>query len=102
MRIKNILDWKKIENLFLFTRQTWSKWKNEKRPIVNLIERYFSNDELQEFLETNQIKKFELIKELSESEVKELIKLRKNQILMSEIELKRKELTELQNQLTIK
>lgn len=99
MRIKNILDWKKIENLFLFTRQTWSKWKNEKRPIVNLIEKYFTNDELQEFLETNQIEKFELLKDLSKNELLDLIKLRNKQVLISEIAIKKCELTELQNKL---
>ena len=69
MRIKNIIDWKKIEDLFIFTRQTWSKWKKENRPIVNLIEKYFDDKDIQEFLETGEIKKFENIKFITDNYV---------------------------------
>lgn len=55
MRIKNEINYKILENLFLFTRQTWSKWKKEKRPIVELIEKSFTDEELKRFLETNEI-----------------------------------------------
>jgi len=64
MRIKNLFDYKKIENLFLFTRQTWSKWKKEKRPIVNLLEKYFSDEDIEEFLKTGKISRFEEISDL--------------------------------------
>ncbi|MCT7600299.1 hypothetical protein [Aliarcobacter butzleri] len=67
MRIKNVIDWKKIEDLFIFTRQTWSKWKKENRPIVNLIEKYFDDKDIQEFLETGEIKKFENIKLITDN-----------------------------------
>lgn len=67
MRIKNVIDWKKIEDLFIFTRQTWSKWKKENRPIVNLIEKYFDDKDIQEFLETGEIKKFENIKFITDN-----------------------------------
>jgi hypothetical protein len=67
MRIKNVIDWKKIEELFIFTRQTWSKWKKENKPIVNLIEKYFEDKDIQEFLETGKIKKFENIKFITDN-----------------------------------
>lgn len=70
MRIKNIFDYRVVENLFFFTRQTWSKWKKENRPIVNLIEIYFTNDDLKEFLETGKIQKQDRLKELLEIEKK--------------------------------
>ena len=45
--------------LFKFTRNTFYVWKRENRPIIKLIEKYFSNDNIKEFLETEKIKKFE-------------------------------------------
>lgn len=55
MRIKNEINYKVLEQLFMFTRQTWSKWKKEKRPIVKLIEKTFSEKELIQFINTGEI-----------------------------------------------
>jgi hypothetical protein len=41
------------------SHKTISNWKKEKRPIINLLYKYFLKEELKEFLETGEIKKFE-------------------------------------------
>ncbi|MFV0562208.1 hypothetical protein [Malaciobacter mytili] len=66
MRIKNEINYKILERLFLFTRQTWSKWKKEKRPVVELVEKYFTDEDLEEFLETNKIYKMELLQKVED------------------------------------
>ena len=45
------------------TQKTVSNWKKEKRPIMELLYKYFTKEELEEFLETGKIEKFENIKE---------------------------------------
>ncbi|WP_323585428.1 hypothetical protein [Aliarcobacter butzleri] len=50
--------------------KTYYNWKNENRPIINLLEKYHTKDELQEFLETGKIEKQERLKELLEIEKK--------------------------------
>lgn len=67
MRVKNLIDWKKIEDLFVFTRQTWSKWKKEDRPVVSLIEKYFTDKDINEFLDSGKISRFENIKFMTDN-----------------------------------
>lgn len=43
------------------TPKSVSNWKNEKRPIISLLYKYFSKEELEEFLSTGKIDKFENI-----------------------------------------
>lgn len=38
---------------------TYYLWKRNKRPVIVLLEKYFSNEELIEFLETGKINKME-------------------------------------------
>lgn len=38
---------------------TYYNWKREQRPIINLLEKYFSKEELEEFLQNEKINKFE-------------------------------------------
>jgi hypothetical protein len=45
----------KIEALFGFASPTYYRWKKEKRPIVELIENSFTEQELELFLQTNEI-----------------------------------------------
>ncbi|MCT7553827.1 hypothetical protein [Aliarcobacter butzleri] len=46
-----------ILNLFQYSRATYYSWKREKRPIILLIEKYFTKEDLEEFLQTNEISK---------------------------------------------
>lgn len=59
MKIKNKIHYKKIEELFGFTRQTWSKWQKENRPIVKLLN-YFDDDDILELLNTGKIERLEI------------------------------------------
>jgi len=51
-----------IVQLFKFTRNTYYVWKKQKRPIINLLDTYFSEAELEEFLKSGKIQKLELMK----------------------------------------
>ncbi|PHR58183.1 MAG: hypothetical protein COA44_04600 [Arcobacter sp.] len=53
---------KQIIDLFKYSRNTYYVWKREKRPIIALIEKYFSEDNLQEFLAQGKITKFERLR----------------------------------------
>jgi len=54
---------KSLAALFGFTVQGANKWKREKekRPIVSLLEKYFTEKELEEFLEKGEITSFSKI-----------------------------------------
>ena len=60
-----------MSKLFGYSTQTYFNWKKEmdKRPILLLIEKYFSKEELETFLRTNKIEKLELIKNYSLEEL---------------------------------
>lgn len=48
--------------LFSTAEGTYYKWKKEERPIIKLLDKYFSKEELEEFLLTEKISKFENMK----------------------------------------
>lgn len=50
-----------IVNLMQFSRNTYYVWKRENRPIVFLLEKYFTKEELEEFLETGRVRKYDNI-----------------------------------------
>jgi len=50
---------KTILELFKYSRGTYYSWKKEKRPIIKLIEKYFTEDDLKEFIQTGLITKYE-------------------------------------------
>lgn len=60
-----------MSKLFGYSTQTYFNWKKEmdKRPILLLIEKYFSKEELETFLRTNKIEKLELIKDYTFEEL---------------------------------
>ena len=50
-----------IARLFEMTPQGIGKWKKEKRPIINFIEKYFTDKDIEEFLSAGKIDRFETI-----------------------------------------
>lgn len=50
-----------IAQILDMTPQGVGKWKKENRPIINLLEKYFTKEELEEFLKTERIDKLENI-----------------------------------------
>ncbi len=50
---------KKIAELIGNNDKTIYRWKKEGRPIINLLEKYFTKENLEEFLSTGKIDKFE-------------------------------------------
>lgn len=50
-----------MAKLFDFNATTYYAWKKQDRPIINLIDIYFTKEDLEEFLKYGQITKFELL-----------------------------------------
>lgn len=48
-----------MSDLFKYSQQSYFNHKRENRPILLLIEKYFTKDELEEFLEKGSIASFE-------------------------------------------
>ncbi|MDD2384564.1 MAG: hypothetical protein PHN18_10280 [Sulfurospirillaceae bacterium] len=48
-----------IVKLCMFSRNSYYVWKREARPIISLLEKYFTREDLQEFLEYGTIEKLE-------------------------------------------
>lgn len=62
-----------MSKLFDNTIRSIQNWKKENRPIIKLIEQYFTLDELNEFLNTGKIKKFELLRMYSYEELNTIL-----------------------------
>jgi len=45
--------------LFSFSRPTYYKWKREKVPAIQLIQNYFNDEDLQEFLSTGRVSRLD-------------------------------------------
>ena len=54
---------KTYSNLFKNTIRTVSNWKQEDRPIITLLEKYFTKHDLEEFLEKGKISRYEVLQE---------------------------------------
>lgn len=66
-----------MATLFSTAEGTYYKWKKEDRPIIKLLDKYFSKEELEEFLRTGKINKLENLNSYSFSScVSFLIKLK--------------------------
>jgi hypothetical protein len=50
-----------MSDLFKYSPQTYFNHKKEKRPILELLEKYFGKEDIEEFLNTGKIQKFENI-----------------------------------------
>ena len=48
-----------IKQILDIADKTYYNWKKEKRPVITLLEKYFTQEELEEFLETGTIEKME-------------------------------------------
>lgn len=58
MRIEQLMS-----KLFGFSTQTYFNWKKEQRPILTLLAQYIPKNDLEEFLETGKVSKFEMVEE---------------------------------------
>lgn len=52
-----------MAELFSTAEGTYYKWKKEQRPIIALLEKYFTREDLEEFIQTGKISRFEMIEE---------------------------------------
>lgn len=55
-----------MAGVFSTAEGTFYKWKKEERPIVALLERYFSKEDLEEFLNTGKVSRYEKSKLMSD------------------------------------
>ncbi|WP_323585426.1 hypothetical protein [Aliarcobacter butzleri] len=74
--------------------RSYSNFNKQNKPIIKLLEKYFIKEELQEFLETGEIEKQEIVKDLSLSDLNSLNKL-KEQFVLDEIKRTEEKLEEL-------
>ena len=58
--------------LFDVSINTYYNWKKENRPIIILLEKYFTNDDLKEFLETEKVSKFDMLEKVIEEKNKKV------------------------------
>lgn len=72
------------------SKNSYWNYKNQNRPIIPLLEKYFTKEELEEFLNTGEIQNLELIKGIS-SKQNQL-----NQELINRIERLEKRVVELE------
>lgn len=61
-----------FSKLFEFSIPSYYNWKKENRPIIKLLEKYFSNEDLEEFLEKDKIHKFDLFDKYMEEKKKKI------------------------------
>jgi len=54
--------------LFGFSKNTYYSWKREKKPIIELLNKYFTKDELLEYLETDKISNMKLLEDFKSKE----------------------------------
>lgn len=60
--------------------------KKDTIPVVQLLQKYFTEEELKEFLENKEVKKQELVKDITKKELKENLKELINQKIEEKIE----------------
>lgn len=83
---------KTIAKLFDVHQNTVSNWKKENKPGLNLILKYFSKQELEEFLETEKIEKQELIKAKTTEEIQRCFQNKHNEQILAQIKELEKQL----------
>ncbi len=50
-----------IKKVLDIADKTYYNWKKENRPIISLLEKYFTKEDLEEFLSTNKIAKYDVV-----------------------------------------
>lgn len=90
-----------VSNLLGISEKSFYRWKEE-RKIFKLLEKYFTDKDIKDFLEKDKIEKLDLIKDISIDELKELVNLKNNQSIIEEIEKKKQEIRNLENKLNMK
>lgn len=96
------MNYKKVlAKFFGFAESTIFKWEKEERPIIEFLNKYFTKEDLVEFIETNKVSKLEILNSISLSDFEDF-KDFKDKILLEEIEKKKQEIDELTKKLTNK
>lgn len=90
-----------ISKLLGISEKSFYRWKNE-RLVFKLFSQYFTDNEIKEFLDTGKIEKFELINNKSVDELKELLNIKNEQLILDEITRIEENLLALKSQLNIK
>jgi len=54
--------------LFGFSKNTYYSWKREKKPVIELLNKYFTKEELIEYIENNEISNMKLLEDFKKKE----------------------------------
>ena len=76
--------------------RSYSNFNKQNKPIIKLLEKYFTKEDLQEFIETGKIQKQELVKDLTVDDLNSLNNL-KEQLILDEIKRTEEKLEELKS-----
>ncbi|MEA3373705.1 MAG: hypothetical protein U9Q62_08460 [Campylobacterota bacterium] len=66
---------KQIMKVLDIAEKTYYNWKRQKRPIIVLLEEYFTKGDLEEYFQTGKIEKLEIIKKFRTEELREKLTL---------------------------
>lgn len=88
----------KIKLILDISDKTYYNWKKEKRPVILLLEKYFSKEDLNQFLSTGIIEKLEKsnIEETADSK-ESIIDFTRTEVQDDEIQVNLKQLETFQN-----
>lgn len=75
-----------IKKVLDIADKTYYNWKKEQRPIISLIEKYFTKEELEEFLKTGKVERLDVISGCSTNELKTLLANSHNETILAQIE----------------
>ena len=92
------MDRKLISQLLGISEKSFYRWK-EQRAIFKLFSKYFTDNEIKEFLDTGKIEKFDIISNKSVDELKELLSIKNEQLILDEITRTEEKLLALKSQL---
>jgi len=61
-----------MAKLFNVTPQAINKWRREKKPVLSLLEKYFQEEEINEFINNDTIEKMEIVSTIPKGELRYL------------------------------
>lgn len=90
-----------FSRLFGFNSSTYYRWKEnlDKRPIISLLQKYFTEQDLQEFLETGEISKLEILNKFTTNELKDIHQNKKKIKTFLEIDILEKKVNQLKKEI---
>lgn len=93
-----------ISKILGIARRTYFHWQKDeyKYYAINLFNKYFTKEELEEFIETGKILRCDLVKDIPLEDLKNFDKLKHQLFVSAEIAKKKQEIRDLEDSLIVK